>query len=115
MPPSAPATPADVTASLVLPPALAVEWDSASGSTELYSGPCLLIGWAFLVPSPATAGTGWLLDNRADSGKIVAGLGMSSSAPSSAGPGLPGVRCDIGVYGHYDSGTFKGSVWLVPL
>lgn len=84
------------------------------GSGRVYSGRCLLGGWALYAGGAAAAAA--TLVNGGDAGgtpagglNIPAGQGTSYTAPGA------GILCDSGLYLNVTSGTLVGALYVAPL
>lgn len=95
-------------------PAIALPVNAVTVNTSLMTGRCLLVGWAL----HAVGGPGGfqIRDGGDASGLLVADQNLAAGGSQEAGPSMPGIRMDSGVFLVLATITsLSGAVWVVPL
>jgi len=95
-------------------PALPIPTDALTTNQVLFSGPCVLHGWA-LCNKSASSGDFELFDGLDGTGTPLAFLHLVSVANSSIWMGGAGVYCAIGLYLTIGATPLRGAVFYTPL
>lgn len=93
----------------------AIYVNSTLGTKTLISTAVLLTGWSVVEDTGTAKFQFALYDGPNTAGVPVAAIGAAANGDSSAGPGWPGILFRRGVYFDVISGSFYGSIWVVPV
>lgn len=93
-------------------PTVAEQWPAGTGSGEVTTRPCLLMGWSVRESSGSAAAVIRLRNGHTTDGAIAASIGLATSGSTTDTAGPDGVWCDSGLYLEVVSGAVEASIWV---